>query len=324
MTSTQTKIIKNYLTGSFLCFLIGFHAVTVIHECAGHGLSVILLGGKIEDIYISWMGGSGYLHGDLGEAVLTPWKLALFEWAGIVMTLVFGAAVWFVWSRYFRDTIWSGMLLWITVLSAVTGSFGYIVFGLHYGYGDMVNTARFLRERSLLTLAVFGAMAFHGAIMTGISRQVPYLQHKWLRFESWKLHMVAACLVMGAGAGTVGLLNVAEGALLRPDVHSAIMRTEAMRKAEQQAETRNRQLVQEGKEPMTEEETETFVRKQADQYTPWPVYLVYIPFLFVCIVLGMRKGTETVPELQRPSRIPAWLWLADAGSIAASPFISRL
>jgi hypothetical protein len=75
---------------------------------------------------------------------------------------------------------------------------------------------------------------------------------------------------------------------------------------------------------MTEQEEKKFVAAKEEEYTPWPVYWVYIPFLLIGLVLGVKSGTGKTPELQRPSRLPLWLWVAAAASIASSPLINAL
>lgn len=324
MKPTTHKIIKNYILGTILCFIIAFHTVTVIHELCGHGLAAVLLGGRIDNVYISWMGGSGYVHADFGSTGITGPETALFEWAGILAALVFGAAAWLVWHRFFRDTIWSGMLLWIIALSSCTSGLGYIVLGLHYGYGDMASTASLLKRRHLCTVSVFAAMAVHAAVMYMLCRPVPYIQRKWLQLPHWWQHMITALLVMGAGAGTSAVLNYAESCFCKNEMHTCIMRTEAVRRAEEVADTRNVQRESHGLEPMTDTEKESLVNSQAEEYSPWAVYWIYFPLLLCAAALGIRRGNERSPELQRPSRIPFWLWVLAAASITACPLLSAL
>jgi len=324
MKPTTAKIIKNYILGTILCFIIAFHVVTIVHELCGHGLAAILLGGRIDDVYISWMGGSGYVHPDFRGAAVDDVGAALYEWAGILVTLVFGAAVWLIWDRFFRDTIWSGMLLWITALSSFTSGLGYIVLGLHYGYGDMAATATVLKKLHLCSVSVFAAMAVHAAVMYMLCRPVPYMQRKWLQLPHWWQHMITAVLVIGAGAGTSAVLNYAEGLFHENEMYTRIMRTEAVRRAEELADARNVQRESEGLEPMTDREKGSLVSSQAEEYSPWPVYWIYFPLLLLAAALGVRRGNERSPELQRPSRIPFWLWCLAAASIAASPLVSAL
>src|SRR5258706_2376268 len=91
---------KFWLT-CFLSFFIAFHIVTITHEMLGHGLTAVLFGGSINEVYMSWMGASGYVHTTLEGT--SAWQDFLFQWSGILVTLFLAFLLWqrqtlFVWT----------------------------------------------------------------------------------------------------------------------------------------------------------------------------------------------------------------------------------
>lgn len=315
---SRIRAARNYALGAFLCFSIVFHAVTIIHELIGHGLAAVLMGGTLTDIYISWMGASGSVswtgvaHGS-----------QLITWAGIMATGITGMAAWLIWKNWFRYTLWDGMLVWLLSFGLLTSSCGYMILGLHYGYGDMAAAADVLRTRNLLAPAVWGLIMGHAAVVFLLSRPVVIQQYKWFRLEDWRKHAFIAVVILGSAAAGIALLNRTEDILAAKQEYKTVMRDRADREAETVVADLKRARAAEGK-PMPALEAEARFEAAARELRPWPILWGYIPILLAASLAGIRAGRSISSELERPLRVPLWLWLATAAGIAGSGLLSLM
>ncbi|MFH1709349.1 MAG: hypothetical protein ABIF71_15730 [Planctomycetota bacterium] len=318
---TAARPVASYCIGAVLCFIVAFHAVTITHELAGHGLAAVLAGQRITDVFISWLGGSGLVMWE-GEP-FAGWPGRMTEWAGILATLATGGVAWLVWMKY-RHTGWPAVLLWITALCMFASGFWYMADGLHRGYGDMRTTAAALAPTGLLAPLVWAAMLLHGTVLYFLARRVIFIQARWLEIGSPAGHWVVALLILGGGGGLVGLANLAESRIRNDREHAALMKPEAVRLAEADMAREARERLRAGRPPLTAPERLAGTASRIRGHQPWPLIWAHLPILLLAAVMGTVQGIRFWPDRQLPVRPPVWLWCAAAGSIGLSGLISLL
>ncbi|MCF8063073.1 MAG: hypothetical protein K9M82_11190 [Deltaproteobacteria bacterium] len=280
-----------------LAFLIlGTRLATVLHELAGHALTVLISGGWVNAVHISLLGGGRVLH-ELPDGAGTPARF-LVACSGIAVNLLTGFLV----LHRFRGTPRKRLLdgLWILFAGAsLLGGAAYAALGLYYGQGDPVAWMdRRPDGASWACIPFLMAAPFLG--FAAVKRFSAWIG-QWFPSRSLAGRMLVLAVTAGAAVGAYTGLYQATGARSRALDAPQAAYTEAKRRIVQARREDLAQHLRDSRPDLTEDRVRQLVER-----TPVEVRPEEIPRkLPLKLILALLFGAGGLAALHRGTHAPA-------------------
>lgn len=267
----------------------------VLHEILGHGGMARLLGARITDYRLFYFGG-GRIHYEFSSRV-SQREMLLVALAGIALELVLGAILLAIHRRIARPL--PRFVAFAFGATIVLHGLFYLVEGTHYGYGDARLVHEMLGAARPWPVAVGTALLAAIAFFAG--QRIGAFVESWLgpRSGGERLLVFGAMVVVAGGVHFT--LTRLETALTQDEAYARIFRSEAVDRAQAQAERelaeRLAQLRARGEDTSAAEQ-ERMREELARRHRPFPLRPILYALLPLGLVLGLvrRRRAAEAPE----------------------------
>ncbi|MBU2488409.1 MAG: hypothetical protein KKA60_03365 [Proteobacteria bacterium] len=185
--------------------ILATRLATALHELLGHAALALALGGRVEEVWVSLLGGGRVAVSGLEQAGAAT-ALA-FAFSGLAVNLVLGlTAAWLLFRGADEQNPGSGPVLFVSLfaMAGTCGALAYLALGAWYDFGDPAAWSR---------SGTGGAWIVWAAPILAMAPAAWYTARTWARVQQSLFPRSGFRGRLGVAAATLGLACAAYGSL---------------------------------------------------------------------------------------------------------------